>query len=97
MGWDLEPDVLEDADLTDVNIRKFRYGLMGPDPSIWDDGSVDQNNELSRYLGNVYFGFVEDPTVTGSEPSFSPAIFRFGFHFAASISSEPGSLPSGVQ
>ena len=69
MGWDLEPDVLEDADLTDVNIRKFRYGLMGPDPSIWDDGSVDQNNELSRYLGNVYFGFVEDPTVTGSEPS----------------------------
>lgn len=68
MGWNLNPDVLENADLTDVDIRKFRYGLMGPNPDIWADGSVDQNNELSKYLGNVYFGFVEDPTVTGSDP-----------------------------
>lgn len=69
MSWDLNPDVLADANLTNVNARKFRYGLMGPDPSIWADGSVDENNELSRYLGNVYFGFVEDPTVTGSNPN----------------------------
>ena len=68
MGWNLNPDVLADAELTDVNIRKFRYGLMGSDPSIWADGSVSQNNELSRYLGNVYFGFVEEPTVSGSNP-----------------------------
>lgn len=68
MGWDLNPDVLANADLTKVNARKFRYGLMGPDPTLWADGSVDENNELSKNLGNVYFGFVEDPTVTGSNP-----------------------------
>ena len=37
------------------------------------------------------------PSIVGSEPSTMPAIFRLGFHFAASMSSEPGSLPSGVQ
>ena len=37
------------------------------------------------------------PSITGSEPSTRLATFRLGFHFAASMSSEPGSLPSGVQ
>lgn len=66
MGWDLKPDVLDNVGdkINDLDYRKFRYGLMGPDPTV----ELDQLDEIYRCLGNVYFGFVEDPTITGEDP-----------------------------
>lgn len=67
MGWDLNPNVLEDVDLKDPAVRKFRYGLMGT-TADWFEGDLSKVSDNSKKLGNVYFGFVEDPTVAGDEP-----------------------------
>lgn len=67
MGWDLNPYVLDDVDLNDPAVRKFRYGLMGT-TADWFEGDLSNVPDNSKKLGNLYFGFVEDPTVTGDEP-----------------------------
>ena len=51
MGWNENPNVLDGVDLSDKNIRKYRYGLMGPDPYTKDP---------HRYIGNVYYGVTEN-------------------------------------
>lgn len=58
MGWDLEADVLDQVDeekKRDMQFRKFRYGLMGPELE------TDLNNVAGnlKYLGNIYFSCVD--------------------------------------
>lgn len=55
MGWSINSDVLSDLNLGESitedskHIWKYRYGLMGSDPS-------DRNRNLNPTIGNVYFG-----------------------------------------
>ena len=57
MGWDVDPDVLDKSDLSDVNIRKYRYGLMGNDPYA---------DIINSTVGNVYYGFTDKEIGTGN-------------------------------
>lgn len=50
MSWDIDPNVIDDIDLTNPKYRKYRYGLMGPDPYK----AVSHSN-----VGNVYFSFTD--------------------------------------
>lgn len=50
MGWKDNPDVLENADLTDPDTRKYRYGIMGSDP---------YSSDPHRYMGNMYYSVTE--------------------------------------
>lgn len=50
MGWDLDNNALKDFIPNDIHYRKYRYGLMGPDPHA---------EKTYANLGNVYFAFTE--------------------------------------
>ena len=61
MGWDVDPNVLSNADLSDPDVRKYRYGIMGNDPY----------GEPYNFVGNVYYGFTDKigkDGVTGQNP-----------------------------
>ena len=61
MGWDVDPNVLSNADLSDPDVRKYRYGIMGNDPY----------GEPYNFVGNVYYGFTDKigkDDVTGQNP-----------------------------
>ena len=53
MGWSINPDVLSDLNMGDgitedsKHIWKYRYGLMGGDPT-------KRNDNLNETIGNVY-------------------------------------------
>ncbi len=55
MGWSINPDVLSDLNMGDgitedsKHIWKYRYGLMGGDPT-------KRNDNLNETIGNVYIG-----------------------------------------
>lgn len=55
MGWSINPNVLSDLGLEEnitkgsKHIWKYRYGLMGSDPT-------KRNGNLNPTIGNVYFG-----------------------------------------
>lgn len=57
MGWDVDPNVLDKSDLSEVNIRKYRYGLMGNDPYA---------DVINSTVGNVYYGFTDKEIGTGN-------------------------------
>lgn len=60
MGWNIQPNVLEGVDLTNPHFRKYRYGLMGPDP---------YTDDPHNGVGNVYYGATEKfgTDATGAE------------------------------
>lgn len=55
MGWSINPDVLSELNMGDSiaedsrHIWKYRYGLMGGDPT-------KRNDNLNETIGNVYIG-----------------------------------------
>lgn len=56
MGWDVEPDVLADISLSNKNVRKYRYGIMGADP---------YSDTPNNFVGNVYYGFTDKMGIAG--------------------------------
>lgn len=56
MGWDVEPDVLAGISLSDSDVRKYRYGIMGADP---------YSDSPNNYVGNVYYGFTDKMGIAG--------------------------------
>ena len=50
MGWNIDHNVLDEVDLTNPEIRKYRYGLMGENP---------YSPSLNSNFGNVYSAFVD--------------------------------------
>lgn len=68
MGWDLDPNVLDKVDddiIGTPGYRKFRYGLMGPTlETDWE-----QVNQGYKYLGNIYYGFVDRKLSDASNPN----------------------------
>lgn len=56
MGWDVEPDVLAGISLSERDVRKYRYGIMGADP---------YSDSPNNYVGNVYYGFTDKMGIAG--------------------------------
>lgn len=50
MGWSKNPNVLANVDLTNPDVRKYRYGLMGKDPYTSDP---------HEHVGNMYYSITE--------------------------------------
>lgn len=53
MGWNLDPNVIDETELANATYRKYRYGLMGPNPYAKVEDVLKSN------MGNVYFAFTE--------------------------------------
>ncbi|MBQ4163439.1 MAG: hypothetical protein IJD84_11270, partial [Parabacteroides sp.] len=50
MGWNIDHNVLDEVDLTNPLVRKYRYGIMGENP---------YSSVINSNFGNVYSAFVD--------------------------------------
>lgn len=53
MSWDINPNVIDENDLSNPAVRKYRYGMMGDNPYAPLEELTESN------VGNVYFAFTE--------------------------------------
>lgn len=86
MSWDIDPDVIDNADLSNPTYRKYRYGMMGDDPY------APVEDVLQPRVGNVYFSFTEingdkvgDWVVLNKELEAYPELNKLGLQYAMRI------------